>query len=215
MTPRALLPLLLLCAAAATSLAAEPGNVTEARLEESVTDGSNWLVKGGNALGQHYSALAQVNAGNVADLGLAWAADIPAPDGIAATPIVVDGVVYLAAAYSIVYAIDATNGAILWSFDPEVRKRFAERPSLSWIARGSRGIAVWGGKVFATTADCRLLALDAGSGKLLWSEQTCDPDLGYTISDSPYVGGNKVFVGNAGSESHKKTRGYVSAYDPE
>ena len=215
MRTRLLLLSMLSCFAAIAALAAAPGNVTEERLKDSVTDGTNWLVKGGNALGQHYSALEQVNAGNVAELGLAWATDIPAPDGIAATPIVVDGVLYFSAAYSIVYAVDAKNGDILWNFDPEVRKRFAERPGLSWIARASRGIAVWGGQVFATTADCRLLALDAGSGKLLWSERTCDPDLGYTISDSPYVGGNKVFVGNAGSESHKKTRGYVSAYDPE
>jgi len=191
------------------------GNVTEERLQKSLQDGTNWLVKGGNARGQHYSVLEQVNSTSVAELGLAWATDIPAPDGIAATPIVVDGVVYLSAAYSVVYAIDAKSGDILWSHDPEVRQRFEKREGMSWVARASRGIAVWGGKVLATTADCRLIALDAGSGNPIWSQQTCDPALGYSISDSPYVGGDKVFVGNSGSESGRKTRGYVSAYAVE
>ena len=189
------------------------GDVTEDRLKASMADGSNWLVKGGNARGQHYSVLAQVDTANVADLGLAWATDVPAPDGIATTPIIVDGVIYLSAAYSVVYAIDAKNGELLWRFDPDVRAHFAESPRTSWTGRASRGIAVWGGKVFATTADCRLIALGAGSGKPVWSKRTCDPKLGYAISDSPYVGDNKVFVGNNGSESGYKNRGYVSAYD--
>jgi quinohemoprotein ethanol dehydrogenase len=212
---RTLVTLLLTCNAVLPIPSLAAGDVNEERLLASISDGSNWLVKGGNALGQHYSALSQINAANVADLGIAWATDIPAPDGIATTPIVVDGVIYLSAAYSVVYAIDANNGNILWSFDPDVRARYADRPGMSWTARASRGIAVWKGKVLATTADCRLIALEAGSGKRIWSEKTCDPQLGYGISDSPYVGDNKVFVGNSGSESGKKTRGYVSAYDIE
>ncbi|MDH3747361.1 MAG: PQQ-dependent dehydrogenase, methanol/ethanol family [Gammaproteobacteria bacterium] len=205
-------PLLVFYAFLPTALLAA-GDVTEDRLKASVADGSDWLVKGGNARGQHYSVLTQVNTANVAELGLAWATDLPAPDGIATTPIIVDGVIYLSAAYSVVYAIDAKSGDILWSFDPDVRSHFAESPRTSWTGRASRGIAVWGGKVFATTADCRLLALNAETGKSVWSKKTCDPNVGYAISDSPYVGDNKVFVGNNGSESGEKNRGYVSAYD--
>src|SRR6185295_298600 len=54
----------------------------------------------------------------------------------------------------------------------------------------------------------------AASGALAWQQQTCDTKLGYTITDAPRVGGGKIFIGNAGSESGKKNRGYVSAYDP-
>jgi quinohemoprotein ethanol dehydrogenase len=72
---------------------------------------------------------------------------------------------------------------------------------------------VYDGHVFATTADCRLISLDARTGTREWTRQTCDTELGYSISDSPYVGGGNVFVGNAGSESEQKNRGYVSAYD--
>ena len=96
-----------------------------------------------------------------------------------------------------------------------VRARLATDPWMSWAGRANRGVAVWHGKVYQTTADCRLIALDAKTGTELWTQQTCDPDADFGISDSPHVGGNKVFVGNSGSESHRPTRGYVSAYDAD
>jgi quinohemoprotein ethanol dehydrogenase len=112
-----------------------------------------------------------------------------------------------------VYAIDATDGHIIWSFDPRVRDALAGDPFMAWSARVNRGVAVWDGMVLATTADCRLIGIDAATGKQRWSQMTCDIELGYAITDSAYVGGGKVFVGNAGSESREKNRGYVSAYD--
>ena len=73
-------------------------------LDEEST-GNNWLISGGNFRGDHFSPLDSVNESNVAELGLSWATDIPIPDGIAGTPLVVDGVIYLSTAYSHVYAI--------------------------------------------------------------------------------------------------------------
>ena len=191
------------------------GEVTNKRVLEESAAGENWFLKGGRFDGQHYSPLAQVNDENISDLGLEWAADLPTLDGISTTPIVIDGVIYLSGAYSIVFAVDAKNGEILWTYDPEVRNAFVDKPNLSWISRVNRGVAVWGDSVFATTADCRLIALDAETGERRWTKQTCDNEQGYSMSDSPYVGGGKVFVGNSGSESLKKNRGYVSAYDAE
>ena len=205
---------LAVCLSSAAALADTPGNVTEAGLKATLTDGTDWPVKGGNALGQHYSVLDDINAENVSELGLAWSADIPVPDGIAATPIAVDGVIYLSAAWSHVFAFDAVTGKQLWHYDPQVLERIANRPGRSWTARASRGIAVWGGRVFATTADCRLIALDAGTGKALWTVSNCDFEAGFSLSDSPYVGGGKVFVGTSGSEAGMGQRGYVSAYSP-
>jgi quinohemoprotein ethanol dehydrogenase len=206
--------LIAICVLAPCSGAAlSAGDVTEERVLAESGKGVNWFLKGGGFDGSHFSPLGEINSGNVGELGLAWVSGIPAPDGISATPVVVDGVVYFSAAYSVAFAVDAGTGRILWTFDPNVRAAFAKSPQTSWLARVNRGVAVWDGKVFVTTADCRLLAVDAANGKELWTRETCDPEQGYGISDSPYVGGGRVYVGNAGSESHQKTRGYVTAYD--
>jgi len=197
----------------ATTYVFAAGDVTEKRVLAEARDGSNWFLKGGNFRGEHYSPLRSIDDESVTELGLAWATNLPVPDGISATPIVVDGVIYLSGAYSLVFAINAKTGKVIWHYDPDVRSRLAQHPNMSWTARVNRGVAVWQGKVLVTTADCRLVALDAKTGKVAWSKQTCDPALGYRITDSPYVGGDSVFVGNAGSESYEKNRGYVSAYD--
>ncbi len=208
---RSMIAICLLVLGSGAALSA--GDVTEKRVLEESAKGVNWFLKGGSFDGSHFSPLGEITRGNVGDLGLAWVSEIPAPDGISATPVVVDGVIYFSAAYSVAFAVDAGNGRILWTFDPNVRAVFAKKPQTSWLARVNRGVAVWEGKVFVTTADCRLLAVDAANGKELWTRETCDPEQGYGISDSPYVGGGRVYVGNAGSESHQKTRGYVTAYD--
>ena len=189
------------------------GNVTQARVIAESGKGENWFLNGGNFRGEHFSPLTQINDRNVQRLGLVWSLDLPAPDGIAATPIVVDGTIYLSAPRSIVFAIDAATGELRWTYDPEMQKQFEKNPYLSWGSRTNRGVAVWDGKVFVTTADCRLIALDADSGREVWAKVTCDPAHGYSLRDAPRVGGGKIFIGNAGSESEEKNRGFVSAYD--
>ena len=191
------------------------GNITDERMLAEAMQGGNWLRKSGNARAQHFSPLDAIDVDNVHELEVAWSAELPVSDGIAGTPIVVDGVIYAGVANSLVFALDAATGRILWQYDPDVRSAFAKRASLSWTARANRGVAVGEGKVFVATADCRLIALDADTGDEAWSRMTCDIDRGYSISDSPYYGGGRVFVGNAGSESGEKTRGYVSAYAAE
>jgi len=186
-----------------TALSAPAGNVTQARVLAESAKGENWFLNGGNFHGEHFSPLAQINDSNVGELALSWSLDLPAPNGISATPIVVDGTIYLSTAQSIVFAIHAVSGKILWSYDPEN----------TIDNRVNRGVAVWDGKVFVSVDDCRLIALHADTGREIWSKVTCNPEYGYGISDAPYVGGGKVFIGNNGSESREKNRGYVSAYD--
>jgi quinohemoprotein ethanol dehydrogenase len=183
--------------------------VDAARITREGASGANWFLNGGNAGGAHFSPLASIDAGNVAGLGLDWSVDLPSPDGIAATPLVVDGVIYLSGAHSLVWAIDAASGRQLWSFDPGKRVT----PANNWTSRVNRGVALWADAVLVTVSDCRLIALDRATGTQRWSVQTCDPQSGYSITDAPYVGGGKVFVGNAGSESGKRNRGHVSAWD--
>ena len=211
--PQYIMPFVALFLLLAAGVSFSAGDVSNRRVLAEAEDGNNWFLKGGNFRGEHFSPLRDISGKNVAELGLAWSSILPVADGISATPIVVDGVIYLSGAYSLVFAIDAKTGDTIWQYDPDVRSRLADDPYMSWTARVNRGVAVWQGKVLASTADCRLIALDAKTGKETWSRQTCDRSLGYAITDSPYVGGDKVFVGNAGSESGEKNRGYVSAYD--
>lgn len=196
------------------ALALSQGKVTNERVLAEAANGENWFLKGGSFHGDHYSPLDQVNEETVGNLGLAWSTELPIPDGTPTTPIVVDGVIYLGGAYSRVVAIDAGTGEIRWTYDADMQSAFVKRPRLSWISRANRGVAVWDGSVYATTADCRLIAIDAASGQHRWTKSVCDNDQGYSISDSPYVGGGKIYVGNAGSESEEYNRGYVAAYDP-
>ena len=100
---------------------AEPqaGNVTEARLLAAEDDPDNWLSHGRTYAEQRFSPLADVNDGNVGELSLAWAVELDTNRGQEATPVVVDGVMYITTAWSKVMAVDAATGAVLWKFDPE------------------------------------------------------------------------------------------------
>jgi PQQ-dependent dehydrogenase (methanol/ethanol family) len=184
-----------------------PGNVTAARVAAD-TSGDNWLVKGGGFAQQQYSPLRAINDKNVAQLGVAWIAEMDDPMGLAAEPLVVDGVIYVSAPRSIVRAVNAVDGKILWTFDPHIRLDYSTVNST--IARVNRGVAVWEGKVYVGTADGRLIAIDAAKGAQLWSVTMDDPAHD-GISGAPRVAAGKVFIGHTGSDD--QVRGSIAAYD--
>ena len=157
----------IITAAAAT----KSGDVTESRVIAEASTGSDWLVGGRSFDEQHFSPLKQITDQNISTLGLAWAADIPSAMGLATEPIVVDGVIYVSAPQSRVYAVDALSGKVLWKFDPKVR---LDRMRNSWSAHSNRGLAVWAGKVYVGTGDCRLVAINAASGEKAWESPVCD-----------------------------------------
>lgn len=173
-------------------------------------DQVDWPLHGNDNGELRFSSLKQINAGNVEGLGLAWFADIGI-DGHEATSIVVDGVIYISTGLSVVYAVDGATGETLWLFDPMIRRDMGFFNS--WNARFNRGVAVQDGKVYVGTADCRLIAIDAKTGKAIWDVVTCDATQDYGIASAPRVGNGKVYIGNSGADSG--TRGYVSAYDGE
>src|SRR6476646_5681562 len=185
------------------------GRVTDARVLAEASSGTHWLVVGRTFDEQHFSPLVQITDKNIASLGLAWALDIDSPMGLSVEPIVVDGVIYMSAPQSIVRAIDATSGKVLWAFDPKVR---LDRMRNSWAARTNRGVAVWAGKVYVATGDCRLVAVDATSGKQLWQSTVCDATQ-TGITGAPHAGKGKVFIGYNGSDT--SVRGSVAAFDAE
>jgi len=198
-----------LAAGAVGSVAvAGAGNVTEMRVLQDANSGTDWLVNGRDFGAQHFSPLRQINSRNVGRLGLAWSVDLESPNGLATEPIVVDGTLYVSASLDRITAIDATSGSVRWRFDPQVRLRM-NRNSLT--ARTNRGVAVWDGKVFFGTGDCRLIALDAGTGKIVWDSPVCLDDTLTGITGAPRVGGGRIYIGTNGSDS--SVRGSVVALD--
>jgi quinohemoprotein ethanol dehydrogenase len=185
-----------------------PARVTAKRLLQADREPGNWMTHGRTWSEQRYSPLAQVNAGNVGKLGLAWSARLDIDHGTEATPLVVDGVMYTTGARSIVYAFDARNGKLLWKYDPKVPAKVLGKGCCDIV---NRGVAAWEGKIYVGSFDGRLIALDARNGRKVWEVMTIDPTQPYTITGAPRVARGKVYIGNGGSELG--TRGYLSAYD--
>ncbi len=192
---------------ATTAAAAPAGQIDDARLAKADSEPQNWLAHGGNQLAQRYSGLDAVNLQTVANLKPAWSMDFDTNRGQEATAIAVDGVLYVTTAWSKVYAVDGKTGKTLWQFDPKVNGPHAARNCCDVV---NRGAAVYQGKVFVATFDGRLIALDAATGKQVWSTATFDPETMYAISGAPRVGAGLVFIGNSGGEFGG--RGFVSAY---
>lgn len=195
------------CAQKAPQAAKQAGQVDDARLANAAREPQNWLAHGGTQLAQRYSGLDAITPENIAQLKPAWSLDFDTNRGQEATPLVVDGVVYVTTAWSKVYAADAKTGKLLWQYDPKVAGPNAAKNCCDVV---NRGAAVYQGKVFVGTFDGRLIALDAATGKLAWSTATFDPDTMHAISGAPRVGAGLVFIGNTGGEFGG--RGYVSAY---
>jgi len=175
------------------------------RLDETVIA---WASTGNGYDERHYSYLDKINAGNVSELGLAWYADLKTDRGQEATPLVVDGVLYNTEPWNITTAYDAKTGRELWRYDPEVPLKYGRLACCDIV---TRGLAFANGRIFIGALDGRLIALDAKTGKPVWSVQTTDSAKPYTITGAPRVFGGKVLIGNGGAELG--VRGYVSAYD--
>jgi len=141
---------------------------------------------------------------------LAWFADLDTNRAQEATPLIVDGVMYISTAWSLVKAYDARTGKLLWAYDPQVRRELGVNACCDV---GNRGVAAWNHKIFVGAYDGRLVALDAASGKVVWSTMTVDSNKPYTITQAPRVIKGRVIIGNSGGEYG--ARGYISAYDAE
>lgn len=170
----------------------------------------DWLSYGRTYDEQRFSPLDQVNVQTVSRLGLAWWAGFDTDRGQEATPLEADGVLYTTTAWSKVFAFDARTGKLLWSYDPKVP---GEKGFNACCDVVNRGVALWGGKAYVGTLDGRLIALDARSGKPVWSAQTTDPNQPYTITGAPRAAKGMILIGNGGAEY--PVRGYLSAYDAE
>ena len=188
---------------------APPAASTDAQLRDTA-DGRDWPGFGRTYGEQHFSPLTQIDDGNIGKLGLVWSMDLE-PGNSATGPIAVDGVLYFARQYSVVNAVDAATGKLLWTYDPQAPQVAGVRLRQGW---GSRGLAWWNGKIYTATQDGRLIALNAKTGKPVWTVQTLSDGDPRFISGAPRVFDGKVIIGNGGADE-AAIRGYVTTYDAE
>ena len=184
------------------------GAVQDKKIATIEDNSGDWLTYGRNYGEERYSPLGQITKENVGQLGLAWSLNLGTKWGIEATPLVVDGIMFLSGPWSVVYAINTRNGKLLWTYDPQVPKEFGEKACCDVV---NRGVAMYKGNIFVGTLDGRLVSINASTGKKKWEVLSVSHDRSYTITGAPRVMDGKVLIGNSGAEYG--VRGYVTAYD--
>lgn len=204
MTRRLRLAILLILHACAFTLLLGLGNSAGA-----ADNNVDWPSYGGNSSDTHFSTLGQINAETINNLGLAWYFDIDTRPSSYTAPVAANGVLYFGAGFSVIHAVDVRTGKLLWKYDPHAPRLAGEKMRSAW---GIRGIAYDDGRVFTGTVDGRLIALDAKTGKLLWSVRTLDRNDGRYITGAPWVFRGKVAIGHGGAD-FAPVRGYVTAYN--
>jgi len=202
----AVLILALICITASQSFkpVASPGSTSAERST------SDWLMYGRTNDDHRFSPLAQISEQTIGQLGLVWSRELGTTRGLEATPLVENGVIYTTGSWSTVYALDAKTGNVRWMYDPVVPRARAFFICCDVV---NRGVALYRGKVYVGALDGRLIALDARSGKPVWSVATTDPAQPYAVTGYPRIAKDLVIIGNAGAEYG--VRGYISAYDAE
>ena len=179
-------------------------------LQKDSQDPNQWVIPLGSYGGNRHSKLNQINTKNVGKLKVAWTMSTGTLRGQEGQPLVIGNMMYFESSYpNFVYAIDLDNiGQIAWKFAPE-QDKFS--PSVACCDLVNKGVAYADGKILISTLDTHVYALDAKTGKVLWSAQNGDPQLGQTMTIAPLVVHDKVIVGISGGEYG--VRGHLTAYD--
>jgi alcohol dehydrogenase (cytochrome c) len=188
--------------------------VTEAMLRNPAPgDWLNWR-RTDNAWG--FSPLDQINRQNVQQLQLAWSWAMDDSGAQEAAPLVYDGVMYLPNPRGIIQALDAATGDLIWEYRPEA---LSQRPNTGGGGGGDEGrgiqrnIAIYGDRVFGTTNDAHIVAVDARTGKLVWDTKVADSKLGYAYTSGPIVVRGKVIAGITGCTRYKEDVCFISGHD--
>lgn len=181
---------------ASQSMAAD---VTWDRLLNADKDPKNWTMYHGDFTGWHFSGLDQINTGNVGNLKLAWQ-HTPASSkrGIQSFPLAVDGVVYYTSSSGSVWALNGATGAPIWHYQAKID---VERAEGTFYNPYNRGLAIANGKVFIGTTDGRVIALDQGTGKVVWDNEVLTVEKGNKgFTGAPLVVKDMVIIGANGGE---------------
>lgn len=171
-------------------------------------DAGSWLTYSGDYSAQRHSPLTQITPQNAAQLGAQWAFQTGVLGKFEATPIAINGVLYVTGPENTAWAIDARTGRQLWSY----RRSLPDGMNIC-CGRVNRGFAVLGTKLYMSTLDAHLIALDMKTGSVLWDSVIDDYKRGYSATAAPLVVKDKIVVGIAGAENG--IRGFIDAFDAE
>ena len=201
----------------APAAAPEPGGVTVAGTVEDyrpVTDAmlrdpddGDWLMIRRNYQAWNYSPLADVDRSNAGGLELAWVWAMNEGGWNAPSPIVHDGVMYLASIGPVVQALDAATGDLIWEHEVEV--------ATTGYSGMSRNLAIYGDKLFMATPDARLIALDARTGERVWDTVIADHAEGFRNTSGPVVAGGTLVQGLSGCDRYTLESCFISGYDAD
>ena len=165
-----------------------------------------WLMVRRTYDGWGYSPLDQINTANVSRLQPVWTLSTGMNNGHEAAPLVNGGVMFVSTSYNQVLALDARSGQTLWRYRSPVPTNARGKPV-------SRGVALFGDKVFVPLGEAALVALDAKTGKEIWRTAIGDNSAGEYLTAPPLVADGKLVTGIAGGDG--PNRGFVAAYDPQ
>jgi PQQ-dependent dehydrogenase (methanol/ethanol family) len=185
---------------------AQPGSLSQERLTAAAQNSSDFVLTHGNYAQTRYHPAKRINTHTVKNLKLAWTFQVDVTESIQGAPIVYDGVMYLTTSYNHLFAVDAKTGKERWHYthvmDPAVP---------ICCGPNNRGVAALGDLVYMATLDAKLVALNAKTGAVAWSEQLADPLKGYSITAAPTAVDGKILIGLAGAEYG--IRGALKALD--
>jgi len=185
---------------------APAANVTQAMLNNAAGDSKNFLATNGNYAQTRFHPADQIATANIKKLKVAWIFQTDIRESMETSPIIVNGVMYVTTSFDHLYALNAHTGEQLWHYKHEMGPI-----TVYCCGPNNRGAAVYGDKVYLATLDAKLDAIDAKTGKLVWSQQIADPSLGYSETMAPTAVDGKILIGTNGGEYG--IRGFVKAYD--
>jgi len=180
-----------------------------ADLEKLIADPTNWAMQAGDMYNQRYSKLTQINAQNVGKMQVSWMFSTGVLRGHEGSPLVVNGMMYIHTPFpNKVFAVDLETQKIKWRYEPKQDAAVIAQMCCDTVYRG---LAYAENKIFLQQADSTLVALDAGTGKVIWSVKNGDPKVGAVNTNAPHVFKDKVITGISGGEWG--VRGFINAYD--
>jgi PQQ-dependent dehydrogenase (methanol/ethanol family) len=199
----------LVAVAALAATVASVSAVADPDLDKAMADSSNWASQAGDNANQRYSELNQINAGNVGKLQVAWTLSTGVLRGHEGSPIVIGDTMYVHSPFpNNVFAVNLKDQTFKWKYEP---KQDADVVPVMCCDTVNRGLAYGDGKIFLQQADTTLVALDAKTGKVVWTAKNGDPKIGETNTNAPHVFKDKVYTGISGGEFG--VRGRLHAYD--